>query len=70
MFFFSFSSLSWCSYTSPTCLSSSDWQRPYTEQMRTYHAGPDVLLHLDVVVFILLIRSGKTPGSEVQLEIF
>lgn len=37
----------------------------FLKQTRTYHVESDVLLHPDVVAFILLIYSGKTPGSEI-----
>lgn len=49
-------------------LSPQVWQRPYPKQTHTYHMGSAV--PLDVVVFILLINSGKAPGSEAELEIF
>lgn len=51
-------------------LSSSYWQRPYTKQTRTYHVGPDIFFASGCGSIHPSAISGKTPGSEVQLEIF
>lgn len=51
-------------------LSSSYWQRSYRKQTRMCHMGSAVLFVSGCGSIHPSAVSGKTPGSEVQLEIF